>query len=132
MHFCLHTMHVSMAMRGMLLHPASPLHARTPAAHTAYHTREQQSRTGKLPRSEGSTHMLLPPILDLHAHRTSYCLRIAHPLPAHCSRTHFTHIVAPAPYVQELPKIQKAEDLGRQKYVVGAAVEGTERVSRST
>jgi hypothetical protein len=29
---------------------------------------------------------------------------------------------------KELPKIQKAEDLGRQKYVVGAAVEGTERV----
>jgi hypothetical protein len=29
----------------------------------------------------------------------------------------------------ELPKIQKAEDLGRQKYVVGAAVGGNERVS---
>jgi hypothetical protein len=33
---------------------------------------------------------------------------------------------------KELPKIQRAEDLGRQKYVVGAAVEGTERVSVGT
>ncbi|KIZ04763.1 Eukaryotic initiation factor iso-4F subunit p82-34 [Monoraphidium neglectum] len=32
---------------------------------------------------------------------------------------------------KELPKIQKAEDLGRQKYVVGAAVEGNDRAIRS-
>ena len=32
---------------------------------------------------------------------------------------------------KELPKIQRAEDLGRQKYVVGAAAQGNERAIRS-